>query len=76
MHHTNTSDLEISLLLEAIFRKYGYDFREYSQAHIRRRITNRMNISGIKICSKQSMVLNDDLFVSEQDLSDHSNRNV
>jgi chemotaxis protein methyltransferase CheR len=48
MHHTNTSDLEISLLLEAIFRKYGYDFREYSQAHIRRRITNRMNISGIK----------------------------
>ena len=72
MHHTNTSDLEISLLLEAIFRKYGYDFREYSQAHIRRRITNRMNISGIKdIAQMQSMVLNDDLFVSEllQDLS-------
>lgn len=72
MHHTNTSDLEISLLLEAIFRKYGYDFREYSQAHIRRRITNRMNISGIEdIAQMQSMVLNDDLFVSEllQDLS-------
>ncbi len=72
MSHTNTSDLEISLLLEAIFRKYGYDFREYSQAHIRRRITNRMSISGIKnIAQMQSMVLNDDLFVSEllQDLS-------
>jgi hypothetical protein len=52
MHHTNTSDLEISLL-EAIFRKYGYDF-SISQAHIRRRITNRMNIC---IKDNKSMVL-------------------
>ena len=72
MNHTNTSDLEISLLLEAIFKKYGYDFREYSQAHIRRRIINRMSISGIKdIAKMQALVLNDELFVSEllQDLS-------
>lgn len=72
MRHKDTSDLEISLLLEAIFRKYGYDFREYSQAHIRRRIINRMNVSGIEnIAQMQSMVLNNELFVSEllQDLS-------
>jgi chemotaxis protein methyltransferase CheR len=45
---------------------------ENIQAHIRRRITNRMNISGIKdIAQMQSMVLNDDDYFSEllQDLS-------
>ena len=72
MRHKDTSDLEISLLLEAIFTKYGYDFREYSQAHIRRRIINRMNTSGIEnIAQMQSLVVNNELFVAEllQDLS-------
>jgi chemotaxis protein methyltransferase CheR len=72
MRYKDTSDLEISLLLEAIFRKYGYDFREYSQAHIRRRIMNRMAVSGFEdISQMQSKVLNDDTFASEllQDLS-------
>ncbi|TRX01529.1 CheR family methyltransferase [Flavobacterium gawalongense] len=72
MRYKDTSDLEISLLLEAIYRKYGYDFREYSQAHIRRRIMNRMAISGFEDVSQmQSKVLNDEPFASEllQDLS-------
>ena len=72
MRYKDTSDLEISLLLEAIYRKYGYDFREYSQAHIRRRITNRMSVSGFEDVSQmQSKVLNDETFASEllQDLS-------
>ena len=72
MRYKDTSDLEISLLLEAIFRKYGYDFREYSQAHIRRRIMNRMAVSGFEDVSQmQSTVLNDETFASEllQDLS-------
>ncbi|CAM4131201.1 protein-glutamate O-methyltransferase CheR [Flavobacterium sinopsychrotolerans] len=72
MRYKDTSDLEISLLLEAIFRKYGYDFREYSQAHIRRRIMNRMAVSGFEDVSQmQSKVLNDETFASEllQDLS-------
>lgn len=30
--------LEIELLLETIFRRYGYDFREYAPASLRRRI--------------------------------------
>ena len=34
-------DIEIDLLLEAIFRKYGYDFRNYGKAHVKRRITHR-----------------------------------
>ncbi|MDO8316858.1 MAG: protein-glutamate O-methyltransferase CheR [Flavobacterium sp.] len=72
MRYKDTSDLEISLLLEAIFRKYGYDFREYSQAHIRRRIMNRMSVSKFEdISEMQSKVLNDETFASEllQDLS-------
>ena len=72
MRYKDTSDLEISLLLEAIYRKHGYDFRQYSQAHIRRRIMNRMAISGFEDVSQmQSKVLNDEIFASEllQDLS-------
>ena len=72
MRYKDTSDLGISLLLEAIYRKYGYDFREYSQAHIRRRIMNRMAVSGFEdISQMQSKVLNDEPFASEllQDLS-------
>jgi chemotaxis protein methyltransferase CheR len=72
MRNKETSDLEISLLLEAIFQKYGYDFREYSQAHIRRRIMNRMAVSQFEdIAEIQSKVLNDATFASEilQDLS-------
>ncbi|MDI6047886.1 CheR family methyltransferase [Flavobacterium yafengii] len=72
MRYKDTSDLEISLLLEAIYRKYGYDFREYSQAHIRRRIMNRMSVSRFEDVSQmQSKVLNDETFASEllQDLS-------
>lgn len=35
-------DLEIALLLEAIFRQYGFDFRNYADASIRRRIRERV----------------------------------
>ncbi|AGA24734.1 CheR family methyltransferase [Singulisphaera acidiphila] len=34
-----TEDIELKLLLEAIFRKYHYDFRGYSMASIKRRLT-------------------------------------
>jgi len=72
MPHKETSDLEISLLLEAVYRKYGYDFRQYSQAHIRRRIVSRMKMASITdIAHMQSRVLNDQSFaaVALQDLS-------
>ncbi len=47
-----SQDIEIRLVVEAIFEKYGYDFRNYSQAHIKRRILNRFNISGLKSISE------------------------
>lgn len=40
-------NLEISLFLEALFQKYGYDFRSYSQAHIKRRLVHRMKLEGM-----------------------------
>jgi len=72
MRYKDTSELEITLLLEAVYQKYGYDFRQYSQAHIRRRITNRMAMSGLEdISQMQSKILNDEIFAANflQDLS-------
>jgi chemotaxis protein methyltransferase CheR len=72
MVHKDLSEFEISSLLQAVYQKYGYDFRQYSQAHIRRRITNRMTMSGLEnISQMQSKILNDKLFTANflQDLS-------
>lgn len=40
-------DLEIALLLEGMFKRYGYDFRDYSLAHLRRRLRHRMESSSL-----------------------------
>ena len=63
---------EISLLLETVYQKYHYDFRQYSEAHIRRRVMNRMVMSGLENVSQlQAKVLSDEAFASKllQDLS-------
>ncbi|NDP20617.1 MAG: protein-glutamate O-methyltransferase CheR [Paludibacter sp.] len=72
MTSEDTTELEISLLLEAVYQKYGYDFRQYSKAHVNRRILNRMKLSGLEDVSQiQSKVLKDETFAYEllQDLS-------
>ena len=72
MTNKDKFDLEITSLLEAFFQKYSYDFRHYSEAHIRRRIMNRMKMSGMENVSQmQSRLLNDETFASNllQDLS-------
>lgn len=67
-----TINIEISLFLEAIFQKYSYDFRDYSKAHIKRRILYRMSTSNYNSISEmQHEVLNDDVFF-EQILKDFS----
>jgi chemotaxis protein methyltransferase CheR len=35
-------DLELSLLLEAIYRRYHYDFRQYAMSSLRRRVRHAM----------------------------------
>lgn len=56
----NTINIEIELLLEAIFKKYGYDFRNYSKSHVKRRLLNRLSASNLKSISEmQHKVLHD-----------------
>ena len=72
MRHKDSSEFEISLLLEAVFQKYGYDFRQYSQAHIKRRIANKMAMSGFEdILQMQTKIMNDENVAASflQDLS-------
>lgn len=65
-------DIEIKLLLEAIYLKHGYDFRNYSDAHMKRRILHRMVMSNIKnIAQMQHRILYDNKFF-DQILSDFS----
>ena len=40
-------DLEFTLLLEGIYRQYGYDFRRYARASLRRRVQRRMAAEGV-----------------------------
>ena len=61
-----TQKIEIDLLIEALYRKYGYDFRNYSQAHVRRRILHRFAMSGLESISEmQHKVLTSKAFLSQ-----------
>ena len=59
-------NIEIDLFLEAIYQRYGYDFRNYSKAHVRRRIHHRFAVSGLEsISAMQHKVLYDQEFLTE-----------
>ncbi len=45
-------DIEMRLFLEAIYLRYGCDFREYSEVHIKRRILNLLTMSGLSSISE------------------------
>ena len=50
----------MELLLEGIFRQYGYDFRSYAYASLRRRIWKRVQAEGLTTVSAlQDRVLHD-----------------
>ncbi len=54
--------LELDLLLEGVHRRYGFDFREYAPASLRRRLRRRMEGEGVETLSAlQSLVLHDPL---------------
>lgn len=53
-------DIEIHLFLEGVFEKYGYDFRSYSAAFLKRRLLSRMRKSRCGSLSEmQHRMLND-----------------
>ena len=52
--------LEVELLLEAIYRRYGFDFRLYAPASLRRRVRRRMDGEGVgSISALQERILHD-----------------
>ncbi len=58
--YNELEDIEISLLLEGLYRFYGFDFREYSPASLKRRIMERMRAEKIESVSLfQDRVLHD-----------------
>ena len=52
--------IEIDLLLEGIYRQYGFDFRQYAYASIRRRLWKRVDAEGLAtISALQERVLHE-----------------
>jgi chemotaxis protein methyltransferase CheR len=59
-----TQDIETDLLLDAVFLRYGYDFRDYNKAHVKRRILHRMQTTGARSISEiQHKVLHEEGFI-------------
>lgn len=57
---SGNQDIELRLLLDAVYEKYGYDFNNYSRAFLKRRILARMKRNGIESISEiQHKVLYD-----------------
>lgn len=55
-----TQDIELGLLVDAIYRKYHFDFRQYARASIRRRVAAAMTQLGCETVSQvQDRVLHD-----------------
>jgi chemotaxis protein methyltransferase CheR len=53
-------DLEIQLLLEALYQRYHYDFRHYARASIKRRLVQARDQLGFgSISALQDRVLHD-----------------
>lgn len=56
--------IEITLLLEGIFQRYGHDFRNYAYSSIKRRILHRIEIDQLdSISNLQQRVLYDPLYM-------------
>jgi chemotaxis protein methyltransferase CheR len=59
-YNADLEHLEIELLLEGVFRHYGFDFRAYAYASIRRRLWKRVEGEGLRTISDlQASILHD-----------------
>jgi chemotaxis protein methyltransferase CheR len=60
----SVEDIELELLLEGIFRQYGFDFRNYALSSLRRRVFNFMRQESIGTISLlQHRILHDHLWL-------------
>lgn len=54
-------EIEVDLLLEAVYRQYGFDFRQYARASLRRRVWRRADLEGVRtISGLQERLLHDE----------------
>lgn len=59
-HAKELEDIEIQLLLEGVFRYYGFDFRDYAMASLKRRIWNTVRAEKLdSISGLQEKILHD-----------------
>lgn len=66
MNDIDTENIEIELLIEAIYQKYGYDFRSYARASLGRRIHHRLSQTKLaSISQMQHLVLYDVAFFEQ-----------
>jgi chemotaxis protein methyltransferase CheR len=68
----DVEELELDLLLEAIHRRYDYDFRGYARASLRRRMWRRVALEGLASLSGLQERLLHDPAVMERLLGDLS----
>lgn len=60
------NDFEIRLLLEAIYEKYSYDFREYAMTSVKRRLNMALGQFGVgSISGLQEHMIHNPVFFSE-----------
>jgi chemotaxis protein methyltransferase CheR len=65
MNSEEIEKIELELFLEAFLHRYGYDFRHYARASVRRRARHILNKSGYTHLSELiPLVLNDEQFAS------------
>jgi len=58
--------IEITLLLEGIYQRYGQDFRSYAYSSIKRRIKHRMDIEKLKSISElQQKILYEPIYMQK-----------
>jgi chemotaxis protein methyltransferase CheR len=63
MKNTRACELEVDLFLQAILKRWGYDFRSYARASLNRRVAHRLSITGLKRVSEMiPLVLHDQSF--------------
>jgi len=56
----DVEQLELELLLEAVYRRYGFDFRQYAPASLKRRLRRRQDAEGAQTLSQlQDRLLRD-----------------
>jgi chemotaxis protein methyltransferase CheR len=60
MRQDDLENLEIDLLLEGVYHRYGYDFRQYARGSLRRRVRRRVDGERVhSVSALQEKVLRD-----------------